>query len=275
MATPSDLVTLAMLKAWLNIPAASADDAALGVLITQISRKMITQTNRNSLVPKAFTETLDGSGKTALMLRNYPVTSLTSLAVDGVSIPLAPSVTSNGYVLEQPDQEPPGQRQTLSLRGSCFNRGVQNVSISYVAGYQVAAEAAVAAATVVAQQPYGHWVSDLGVKNAATGAALTKVATGTAPLSGQYALTDQTKTQGGYVFAAGDAGLAVLLSYGFVPADLAQAAMEWAAERYKYRDRIGMQSKSLGGQETTSFAISDTPKFIKDAVQQYTCVTQF
>ena len=128
---------------------------------------------------------------------------------------------------------------------------------------------------MVAQQPYGHWVSDLGVKNAATGAALTKVATGTTPASAQYALTDQTKTHGGTSSLLAMLGRGAAQLRLLVPADLAQAAMEWAAERYKYRDRIGMQSKALGGQETTSFAISDTPKFIKDAVQQYTCVTQF
>jgi hypothetical protein len=63
--------------------------------------------------------------------------------------------------------------------------------------------------------------------------------------SGQYAVVN-----GVYSFAPADAGSTVLLTYGYVPADLASCCMDWAAERYAYRSRIGQHSKSLGGQET-------------------------
>ena len=53
-------------------------------------------------------------------------------------------------------------------------------------------------------------------------------------------------------FSAGDAGAVAALSYGFVPQDLAQAALELAAERFRAADRIGLRSKSIGGQETIS-----------------------
>src|SRR4051794_17045821 len=119
MASPSDLVTLAVVKAWLNIPGPTADDVVLGGLITQSSLKIINHINRNWLLPKTYTEVLDGSGKMALLLRNYPVTSIASVTVDGVSIP-AGSWQSNGYLLEYPDDVPPGRRQTLQLRGTCF-----------------------------------------------------------------------------------------------------------------------------------------------------------
>ena len=50
-----------------------------------------------------------------------------------------------------------------------------------------------------------------------------------------------------------DAGAAVSLSYGYVPQDLAQAALELAAERFRAAEHIGVRSKSLGGQETIAF----------------------
>ncbi|UFW91051.1 hypothetical protein BjapCC829_21935 [Bradyrhizobium barranii] len=268
MAGPSDLVTLASVKAWLNITSAN-DDGPLGSVITQCSLKIINHINRNWLLPRTYTEVLNGNGKQAIMLRNYPVTAVLSVTVDGVSIP-AGSWQSNGYMFQPPDDTPPGSRQTLQLRGSCFNKGQQNVTVVYVAGYQVSAEAVTVAAAVTVQQPYGAWGSDLGVKNAATGAALTKVVG--APAQGQYQLS--TTIVGGYVFNAADAGLNVQISYGYIPGDLAQAALEWVAERYSYRSRIGQTSKSLGGQETVSFAIGTVPSFIGDMLQQYTSVTQ-
>jgi hypothetical protein len=276
MTSPSDLVTLAAVKAWLNLPATSADDAALGMLVSQISRNIISYINRASILPKPFTEIRDGTGKTAMMLRNYPVIGMVSLTVDGVAIAASPapssgSVAANGYILEATDPEPPGNSQSVFLLGSCFNRGTQNVVHTYNAGYQVSAEPTVAALTVTAQQPYGAWGSDLGVKNASTGAALTKV-TGV-PTTGQYALS--TTVVGGYIFATADIGVNMLISYGYIPFDLAQAALEWIGERYAYRSRIGIASKSLGGQETTSFAISKMPAFIAAILQQYTRVATF
>jgi hypothetical protein len=278
MSSPSDLVTLANVKLWLNISNTTADDLALGVLISQLSRNIITGLNRTSVLPKAFTEVRDGTGKCSMMLRNYPVISMTSLTVDGVAIAASPlptggSIAPNGYVLEVTDPEPPGRSQSVHLIGSAFNRGRNNIVHAYNAGYQVSAEPWAAALAVTVQQPFGAWGSDVGVTNAATGAALTKVA-GT-PAAGQYQLS--ATVVGGYVFSAADvaANVNVLISYGFVPADLASACMDWTAERYKYRDRIGTISKTLGGQETVSFTVGKTPQFVLDALQPYMRVATF
>ena len=66
---------------------------------------------------------------------------------------------------------------------------------------------------------------------------------------------------GVYTFSAADAGAALSISYGFIPQDIAQAALELSAERFRAADRIGLRSKSVGGQETISYdgsAISAT-----------------
>ncbi|MFW2396607.1 hypothetical protein ACN4GL_00395 [Burkholderia pseudomallei] len=54
------------------------------------------------------------------------------------------------------------------------------------------------------------WVTDLGVKYAATGLPLTRVAS--APATGQYSVA-----AGVYTFAAADTGLAVAISYTYTP----------------------------------------------------------
>ena len=60
----------------------------------------------------------------------------------------------------------------------------------------------------------------------------------------------------GAVFPRGRANITIRYSAGYAapPADVAQATIELAAERFKTRDRIGQTSKTLGGQETTAFS---------------------
>ena len=103
---------------------------------------------------------------------------------------------------------------------------------------------------------------DLGVVSVATGLAMTKVAE--SPASGQYSVSG-----GLYQFAAADAGLSVSISYGYIPADLAMAATEWLGERYRTKDRIGQTSKSLGGQETVSYAREQVPVFVAQGLQNF------
>ena len=87
-----------------------------------------------------------------------------------------------------------------------------------------------------------------GVAYCATGAALSPVSF--APGAGQY-----TVTNGVYGFSAADAGGAVTIGYGYVPQDVAQAATELAAERFRSAERIGLRSKAVGGLETISYDI--------------------
>ena len=109
---------------------------------------------------------------------------------------------------------------------------------------------------------HGPWGSDLGVVYAATGAALAPVAA--APGAGQYAVG-----AGLYSFSAADAGQALTLSYGYVPQDITQAALEMAAERFRAAEHIGLRSKSVGGQETIAYDASAIPAPILAMLQPY------
>jgi hypothetical protein len=269
MASPFDLVALADVKAWLDVTT-DDDDDLLGSLITQVSRASLAYLGRAAILPATYVETRDGANDTEIVLRQWPVTAISALTIDGVTIAPAPPLTAggsrqSGYVLEAADLAPPGHMQRLALRGKIFPRGLQNVTVIYSAGYQVTSEpASVPASTpyeILAQAPYGDWASNAGVVYA-NGTPLTAVS-GT-PAAGQYSVAEGT-----YTFAAGDAGATVALTYGYVPADLCFAAMDWVAELYAYRGRIGQQSKSLGGQETMSFIVKDVPAMVAAALQPY------
>lgn len=269
MASSYDLAILSGVKAWLDI-AGSDDDQLLAQLITQISRAILNILDRPSILPTSYSETYDGGNDSSIVLRNWPVNGVVSCSVNGVGIPAAPPLVAGapfqvGYVLDDTDVAPPGRMQRLSLRGRRFALGLQNVAISYSAGYQVAAEIVTAPVTapfsVAALAPYGDWASDHGVAYA-EGAALAPVAAN--PSAGQYCVVN-----GVYTFAAADAGTSLSLTYGYVPADLAVACTDWVAERYAYRTRIGQQSKSLGGQETMAFIVKNVPDFVAFALQPY------
>ena len=281
MASPYDLTTLAAVKAWLSI-ANTNSDALLAPTITAASRWVLSYLGRGSVLPATFNERYDGQGNKRLYLRNWPVISVSSLLVNGqtVAAALPPSTnnpTPSGYLLAPWDGRPPGELQALDVFGSEFSTfspdyfpyGRQNVAVTYVAGYGMQGEAQSVPTSpgpyaLTAIAPYGPWANDLGVTYA-NGTALTAV-TGT-PAVGQYSVAG-----GVYTFAAADAGAAVLLSYGFVPQDLAQATMELVSERFKYRDRVGEASKTLSGQETTAFSLKDMPDAMKLMLQPYRAV---
>jgi hypothetical protein len=267
--TTGDLVALGAVKNWLGV-ATGDDDALLAALITQISRGIYNYINRSFVLPTDVTEAYDGAGRDQLLLRNWPVGAVHSVVVDGNAIPPAPMMAAgvhptHGYALEQSDDAPPGAMQQLFLRGPhVFRKGRQNVVVSYRAGYEIVGEAwtiPTAPFQVTALAPYGDWAVDTGVAHA-NGAAMTPVS-GT-PSQGQYSVD-----AGVYTFAAADAGSAVALSYGYIPADLEQCALEWVADRYKYKDRIGMTSKSLGGQETVAYQNKATPDFVAQSLVNF------
>lgn len=269
MASPFDLVSLAELKTWCGVTGTD-DDNLLSRLITQISRAILNILDRPAILPQLYTETHDGGNEVSILLRQWPVNSVTSCIIDGVAIPPSPPLVAGasaqpGHVLDPVAIAPPGVMQRLSLRGSLFTCGVQNITISYSAGYQVTNEIAVIPEAppynVQAQAPYGHWASDVGAVYS-NGVPLTRI-TGP-PAAGEYVVVD-----GVYSFAQADAGASVLLTYGYVPADLASCCTEWAAERYAYRSRIGQHSKSLGGEETMAFIVKDIPDFVATALSPY------
>jgi hypothetical protein len=267
----ADLVPLSMVKAWLGI-ATSDSDPALSQMISQISQAVLNSLSRDVILPEIVTEYYDGNNRDRVLLRNWPVNSIISVGIDGTGVRSSPAMAlgttlSGGWVLDSTVGPPPDRMQSILLRGGAgpFSRGIQNIAVTYLAGYMVSGEVWVIPSSpyqITSYQPYGLWARDMGVLLA--GAHMTAVPS--APSAGQYSVDPLT---GIYTFSVADAGLSVAMSYGYVPADLAQVTMEWASERFRYRDRIGLQSKSLGGQETMSYSTKAIPDFVEQTLRNY------
>lgn len=137
-----DLCTLSDVKAWANIQT-TANDAVLTRLITAASQAIKTWLAR-PLLQDTYTQKYDGTGINRLTLRNFPITAVSSLAVDGLTVPPAPAPNVGfGYMFDEfglylvgGDNHWSTVPQTPNIwAGSYFPRGSQNVTVTYTAGY--------------------------------------------------------------------------------------------------------------------------------------------
>jgi len=110
---------------------------------------------------------------------------------------------------------------------------------------------------------------------------ITEAATEFPPASGTFTLESpplsggiQTLIVHGHCFPRGRGAMQVTYTAGFadVPADVRQAVVELVGERYKHRDRIGLNSKSIGNGESISFLQRDMSENVRSILQRYKSV---
>ncbi len=227
---------------------ASISDPLLSRLIKTVSVYIQTWLNR-TIASQTYTETRNGNNGQTMMFKNFPVSNVRSVTVNGIAIQQRPplglgisgvygfSGAPNGYVFDD---------VSIMLDGCGFLRGFQNVLFVYDAGFLIANEPQ----TIPAVAPYtlttlSHWsAGDAGVIYAGNAVPFLHVTT--PPLMGQYNVAGSV-----YTFNAADAGADVLISYGYVPSDLEQAAIDIIGDWFRYKDRIGKLSEAIEGQSIT------------------------
>jgi len=179
------LTTLTSVKSWVKVDT-STDDTLLNSLIRQISAACLNYLQRPTIVKTTYTEQRNGSGNSSLTLRNWPVTSIASVTVDGVAIQAATSSGKTGYTLSTWDGNSAGAPQQITLNGYAFSRGLNNVVVVYDAGYSISDEAhtipGISVYTVNVDAPYGNFAQDDGVTHT-DGTAFIKVTSN--PAQGQ------------------------------------------------------------------------------------------
>lgn len=124
MTAATDLTTLVNYKQWGGVTG-TTDDALLGRLITSVSLFILGWINDN-IASQTYNERRGGWGGDEMPLAHGPIVSVTSLTIDGQTIPASPDGIAYGYVQV---------KGGLKLIGYRFNRGHGNVFVTYVAGY--------------------------------------------------------------------------------------------------------------------------------------------
>lgn len=123
-----DLTTLSDVKTWLQTGQSAfpiTDDALLSRLVRSASEYIQTWLNRQIALAD-YSEVRDGTGGETLQFACFPVSNVLSLTIDGRAVPRALSSWTAGYNYSSTQ---------LSVRGYRFNRGIQNVAVTYTGGY--------------------------------------------------------------------------------------------------------------------------------------------
>lgn len=121
----ADLTTLENVKSYAQITD-NASDTVLARLITAVSAWFINQVNRGALLSADYTEQRNGKGGKTLTAKQYPITAISSLTIDGLTVPVSDGMLP-GFVFDD---------FSVFLNGCYkFNRGFGNVSLTYTAGY--------------------------------------------------------------------------------------------------------------------------------------------
>lgn len=123
-----DLTTIAAVKVLTG--AATADDAITQTLITKASFYANDYTGR-ILAQQTFTEIYDGDGSDILFLKNYPITSVTTVHQDSDRVFGSDTLVAATDYLTYEDN------RKLVGTGTRWFRDVQTIKVVYVAGFEI------------------------------------------------------------------------------------------------------------------------------------------
>lgn len=138
MTTP--LCTLGQVQGYTGLSDATTA-ALIPGLITAVSAAIETYCAR-TFGQATYTETRNGNNADRIVVRNRPLTAVTSVTVNTLALPLAPDAASFGYVFDDTMiYIRQGQRLSPPPAGAtggfpvCFERGIQNVTLVYTGGF--------------------------------------------------------------------------------------------------------------------------------------------
>ncbi|MEI8032776.1 MAG: head-tail connector protein [Chlorobiaceae bacterium] len=120
------LASIDDVKTFVNITT-DGDDELLNSLITAESAFILSWIGR-SFETQSYTDLFGGNGGTEHVFRSYPVVSVSSLTIDGVSVPEAATIQDSGYMVYD---------NRLLLFGYQFAWGSWNCQLIYTAGQTV------------------------------------------------------------------------------------------------------------------------------------------
>jgi hypothetical protein len=129
----TDLTTLAAVKAWLPVKTEiTTGDDVITSLIKACSADFLRATKRPDLLAADYTEVHQGDGAARMAVYHWPINTITTLTVGGVSIPASTDKIVPGYFIDLDID--PERAFNLYLIGQVFTDAAP-VKIVYNAGY--------------------------------------------------------------------------------------------------------------------------------------------
>lgn len=146
-----ELTSVPNVKRYLRLDTDDAKDDGLLQLLVDGANDAITSAISRNLLRSQYTEVRNGTGTNTLMLANFPVAAVGSLAIteprafDTAPQPTTPLVQNVDFAVTP---------YSVKLYRSVFPRGVANVTVEYTAGYATIPSDVVHAATKYAALRY-------------------------------------------------------------------------------------------------------------------------
>lgn len=124
------LTSLAFAKTYLKIPALETSlDSLVEFWINVASQRIETEVNRK-LKSQSYTHYFDGRNNNIILLQEFPVTAISSVAIDSTG-----SFTDPGTVVDSSGYKITDNQNSVVLLNEIFPRGFFNVKIVYTAGF--------------------------------------------------------------------------------------------------------------------------------------------
>ena len=117
------LTTLAKLKQYGNVTEFESD--TLLVRMIEAASAAIENYCSRTFAQATYTEVRDGTGTRRMTLRNFPVTQVQSVSINGRSIPRRLSPLEQGFTNDD---------LSVRLTGYMFDEGIDNVEVVYTGG---------------------------------------------------------------------------------------------------------------------------------------------
>ena len=131
---PGDLITLPQALAWLG---QTNDNLGIVSMLISSCSTSIQNWIGYQLASQNYTKTFNGIGGHRMSIPDRPVTAVSSVTVDGITIPPAVVPTTPGYLFDTKYLyvTKAGNWSNGQFSTDQFVRGVQNVTVSYTAGF--------------------------------------------------------------------------------------------------------------------------------------------
>lgn len=121
-----DLTTLSFVKGWLQLKASeTTDDGFLQHQVSAASRAIESRLNR-AILRDTYTETRNGNGVSAMRLINTPIKTVSAVTINNTAVTVRTVPTASGFTWDDIN---------LYVPGWCFAKGVQNIVVTYEAGF--------------------------------------------------------------------------------------------------------------------------------------------
>lgn len=136
-------------KLYLRIGPTNTNDDGLLRLLADAANAELTKALQRNIFTASYTEVRDGTGTPTVMLRNFPVTAVASVSLVGPSaVPVPPPQLLTFGV------DYTFTRYAIKRYAGRWPKGVQNIAVSYTAGYASAPADLTHAASKVAALRY-------------------------------------------------------------------------------------------------------------------------